>query len=89
MMRDYVKRQSSFQSAAYCFRRIRLVLRNIVHRKALAHLDRMTPYQLKDIGLTHEDLRRMGNLPLSVDLDWEVERLNLIASRRVSSTKNR
>jgi uncharacterized protein YjiS (DUF1127 family) len=81
-MRNYVGSQSKLRSETYYFRWFRLIVRNLRHRNMLLKLDRLTSQQLKDIGLTHKDLRYLGCLPLSVDLDWEAERLRLIAARR-------
>jgi Domain of unknown function (DUF1127) len=68
---------------------LRRVLQNLRRRQALLKLEQLAPYQLRDIGLTPEDLYHLGRLPLTADLEWERERLRLIASRRVSSTENK
>ena len=51
-------------------------------RHGIAVLERLDDFQLRDIGLTRGDLQRLKQLPLSVDLQWELERLRLLASRR-------
>jgi uncharacterized protein YjiS (DUF1127 family) len=88
-MRNYTLTQAKFRADTWIFGALRLVLHNLRRRKALLKLEQLAPYQLEDIGLTPEDLHYLGRLPLTSDIDWERERLKLIASRRVSSKENK
>lgn len=56
--------------------------RNWLARRSFARLAQLSDYQLRDIGLTHDEAVRLSRLPLSVDPGWEAERLRLLTSRR-------
>jgi uncharacterized protein YjiS (DUF1127 family) len=88
-MRSYTLREAKFRADTHYFSKLRLIIRNLRRRRELLKLERLSAYQLRDIGFTPADLRYLGSLPLTADIDWERERLNLIHSRRISSTGNR
>ena len=46
--------------------------------RRLASLD---DYLLRDIGLSREELATFQRMPLSVDMQWEADRLRLIAEK--------
>jgi uncharacterized protein YjiS (DUF1127 family) len=81
-MRDYVFKEARSRLSAHSFAGLRSLVRNWKARKKFAKLNLLDDHQLKDIGLTREQLRRVATLPLSVDPVWEAERLRLLASRQ-------
>jgi uncharacterized protein YjiS (DUF1127 family) len=81
-MRNFVFTQARARSGAYYLPKLRIILRNLKRRRGLLELQRLDAHQLRDIGLTPADLTYLGSLPLTPDLDWERERLRLLASRK-------
>ena len=50
-------------------------------RKTLTQLSRFSDYQLRDIGLTRQELSRLQHLPLDVDIAWDHERQALLRAK--------
>jgi uncharacterized protein YjiS (DUF1127 family) len=88
-MRNFVQNEVRLRSATRGFSWFRVIFRNVRQKRELLRLEGLSASQLRDVGLTGDDLSYLGRLPLGSDLDWEAERLRLIASRRISSTGNR
>jgi len=81
-MREYVANEARSRLSTFSFSTLRQLVRNWRSRKQLRKLHGLDDYQLKDIGLTRGQLRRLSGLPLSVDPIWEAERLRLVASHQ-------
>ena len=81
-MREYVAHEARSRLSAFSFSTLRQLVRNWRCRKQLRKLHGLDDHQLKDIGLTRGQLRRLSGLPLSVDPIWEAERLRLVASHQ-------
>ncbi len=81
-MREYVFNEARSRLSTFSFSTLRQLVRNWRCRKQLLKLHGLDDYQLKDIGLTRGQLRRLSGLPLSVDPIWEAERLRLVASHQ-------
>jgi uncharacterized protein YjiS (DUF1127 family) len=88
-MRDFALHESQFRAATHHFRWFRLVVKNLRRKSELLRLGHLTDHQLQDVGFSRDDLRYLDRLPLTSDLDWEKERLRLIASLRINSTGNK
>jgi uncharacterized protein YjiS (DUF1127 family) len=82
-MRNYVANEARSRSSSSSFANLLQLVRNWRCKRSFAKLHGLGDHQLKDIGLTHDQLTRISSLPLSVDPLWEADRLRLLASRRV------
>jgi uncharacterized protein YjiS (DUF1127 family) len=82
-MRNYVANEARSRSSSSSFANLLQLVRNWRSKRTFAKLHGMDDHQLRDIGLTRDQLTRISGLPLSVDPLWEADRLRLLASRRV------
>ncbi len=82
-MRNYVITEAQSRSNSSGFANLVQLVRNWRSKRVFAKLHLLGDHQLKDIGLTRDELSRIAALPLSVDPVWEADRLRLIASHRV------
>lgn len=80
-MRDYVLHQAQSRQAYGRLTPLVRVVKNWLNRRALHKLDKLDDFMLRDIGLTRDDLRMMRRQPLTIDAQWEADRLQLISSR--------
>lgn len=80
-MREYVLHQAQSRQAYGRLTTLVRVVKNWWTRRSLRKLESLDDYMLKDIGLTRDELRRLQRQPLSLDTQWEAERLRLISSR--------
>ena len=80
-MREYVLHQAQSRQAYGRLTMLVRVVKNWWTRRSLRKLESLDDYMLKDIGLTRDELRRLQRQPLSLDTQWEAERLRLISSR--------
>jgi uncharacterized protein YjiS (DUF1127 family) len=74
-MRDYVLTQSQSRQAYGMLTVVARVIRNWKHHRDLEKLLKLDDYLLRDMGLTRGVLLHLTTLPLTVDVDWERERL--------------
>ena len=81
-MREYIVHEARSRLSTFSFSTLRQLVRNWRCREQLRKLHGLDDYQLKDIGLTRGQLRRLSGLPLTVDPIWEAERLRLVASHQ-------
>ena len=78
-MRNYVINVARSRSSSSSFADLVQLVRNWRSRQTFAKLHLLADHQLKDIGLTREQLTRITKLTLSVDPVWEAARLRLDA----------
>ena len=81
-MRDYIFNEANSRQCYASFATPRQFLRNWRSRRNFAKLHLLDDGQLKDMGLTRENLRHIQGLPLSADPVWELDRVQLLASRK-------
>ena len=81
-MRNYVANEARSRLSSSSFANLVQLVRNWRSKRTFAKLHLLADHQLKDIGLTREQLNRISSLPLSVDPYWEADRLRLLASHR-------
>ncbi len=81
-MRDFIATMARQRSNRSILGLLWQRVRNWRMRRDLSVLERLDDVQLRDIGLKREDLQRLRHLPLSVDPQWELDRLRLLATRR-------
>jgi uncharacterized protein YjiS (DUF1127 family) len=74
-MRDYVLTQSQSRQAYGMLTVVARVIRNWKHHRDLEKLLKLDDYLLQDMGLTRGVLLHLTTLPLTIDVDWERERL--------------
>jgi uncharacterized protein YjiS (DUF1127 family) len=74
-MRDYVLSEAEARETLGFEALIRRVLRNWKAHRDLRQLLRLEDYLLADMGLTRALLLHLIDLPLTVDVDWERERV--------------
>jgi uncharacterized protein YjiS (DUF1127 family) len=84
-MRDYVYKESQFRARTFAWTSLRLVVRNWFARRTVRKLECLTDHELKDIGLSRDDLYFVMRLPLTADPIWEMERLRMLSARRIES----
>ena len=82
-MRNYVANEARSRLSSSSFANLVQLVRNWRSKRVFTKLYLLGDHQLKDIGLTREQLTRITSLPLSVDPYWEADRLRLLASHRV------
>ncbi len=80
-MREYVMHQASSRHGFGPLPTLVRVFKNWQARKSFRVLMTFDDNQLRDIGLTRNDLHKLMRLPLSADVQWESERLQLISRR--------
>jgi uncharacterized protein YjiS (DUF1127 family) len=74
-MRDYVLTQSQSRQAYGRLTVVARVIRNWKHHRDLEKLLKLDDYLLRDMGLTRDVVLHLTSLPLTVDVDWERERV--------------
>jgi len=87
-MRDYIHHESQIRSQTYAWP-VWQVVRNLINRRALRKLDRLTDYELRDIGLNRADLYYILRLPVTVDPIWEIDRIRMISAHDGAKTRAR
>jgi uncharacterized protein YjiS (DUF1127 family) len=74
-MRDYVLTQSQSRQAYGILSVVARLVRNWKHHRDLEKLLKLDDYLLRDMGLTRSVVLHLASLPLTVDVDWERERV--------------
>jgi uncharacterized protein YjiS (DUF1127 family) len=74
-MRDYVLTQSQSRQGFGCLTVVARMVRNWKHHRDLEKLLKLDDYLLRDMGLTRDVVLHLTSLPLTVDVDWERERV--------------
>ncbi len=74
-MRDYVLTQSQSRQAYGMLTVVARLVRNWKHHRDLEKLIKLDDYLLRDMGLTRGVVLHLAGLPLTVDVDWERERV--------------
>jgi uncharacterized protein YjiS (DUF1127 family) len=74
-MRDYILSQAQSRQDFGLVATAKRVVRNWKHHRALARLSKLDDYLLHDMGLTRNLVQHLLALPLTVDADWEQERV--------------
>ena len=74
-MRDYILSQAQSRQNFGLVATAQRVVRNWKHHCELAKLLKLEDYLLRDMGLSRLLVQHLLNLPLSVDVDWEQERV--------------
>jgi uncharacterized protein YjiS (DUF1127 family) len=80
-MRDFEINEANSRAA---FGRLTWIVRVVTNwrmRKDLKRLQKLSDYQLRDIGLSRTELHRLVCIPLHADRVWETERRELLESR--------
>ena len=80
-MREYVLHLARSRLAYGRLTRFVRMVKNWQARRDARVLLRMDDHQLRDIGLTRDDLDRLVRTPLSVDVNWENERRRMIGGK--------
>ncbi|MBL8790231.1 MAG: DUF1127 domain-containing protein [Rhizobiales bacterium] len=80
-MREYILDQSQSRLPYGTFSMLVRVVKNWRARRQLRQLASLDDYLLKDIGLSRGEISEMRRMPLTMDMQWEADRLRLIASR--------
>ncbi len=74
-MRDYVLTQAQSRQPYGRLTVLARMVRNWKHHRALEKLLNLEDYLLRDMGLTRGIVQHLLSLPLTVDVDWERERV--------------
>jgi uncharacterized protein YjiS (DUF1127 family) len=74
-MRDYILSQAQSRQDFGLVATAKRVVRNWKHHRELAGLLKLDDYLLRDMGLTRAIVLHLLSLPLTVDVDWEQERV--------------
>jgi uncharacterized protein YjiS (DUF1127 family) len=74
-MRDYILSQAQARQAIGLVATAKRTVRNWKHHRELEHLLKLDDHLLRDIGLTRALVLHLLALPLTVDVDWERERV--------------
>ncbi|MCA0434598.1 MAG: DUF1127 domain-containing protein [Proteobacteria bacterium] len=80
-MRDYILHEAQSRQAYGRLTMLVRVIKNWRERRSLRALYNMDDYLLRDIGLTRGEIDSMIRQPLTLDTQWEAERLRLISDR--------
>jgi uncharacterized protein YjiS (DUF1127 family) len=80
-MREYILEQAHCRQPYGRFTTLVRMVKNWRNRRQLRRLASLDDYLLKDIGLSREELNAMARHPLTLDVQWEADRLRLIAAR--------
>jgi uncharacterized protein YjiS (DUF1127 family) len=79
-MRDYVLNEAQALQTFGLAARLRRVIKNWKNHRALEKLLALDDHHLADMGLTRALVQHLVSLPLTVDVDWERERVLRIHS---------
>lgn len=74
-MREFVVWTANQRGTSGRWATLARLIRNWRHRRDLARLMAMDDHMLRDMGLSRDMLQHLRRLPLTVDHDWECERL--------------
>lgn len=74
-MRDYVLSQAQSRQDFGLVATAKRVVLNWKHHRELSRLLKLDDYLLRDMGLTRALVQHLEALPLTVDVDWEQERV--------------
>jgi uncharacterized protein YjiS (DUF1127 family) len=74
-MRDYTLSQAQSRETIGFLAAAKRVVRNWKHHRELARLLKFDDYLLHDMGLSRALVLHLLKLPLTVDVDWEQERV--------------
>jgi uncharacterized protein YjiS (DUF1127 family) len=74
-VRDYILTQAHSRQNFGVVETVKRMAQNWKHQRALVQLLKLDDYLLKDMGLTRPLVQHLLSLPLTVDVDWEKERL--------------
>ena len=80
-MREYILEQAQGRLPYGSFSMLVRVVKNWRARRQLRQLSSLDSYLLRDIGLSREEVDRLMRQPLTLDTQWEADRLRLIAER--------
>lgn len=80
-MREYILEQAHCRQPYGRLTTLVRMVKNWRNRRQLRRLASLDDYLLKDIGLSREELNAMARHPLTLDVQWEADRLRLIAAR--------
>jgi uncharacterized protein YjiS (DUF1127 family) len=78
IMRDYEINEAQSRQAYGRLTWVVRMIRNWRMRKDLKRLQGFSDYQLRDIGITRDQLHHLICLPLDTDMTWEAERSALM-----------
>jgi uncharacterized protein YjiS (DUF1127 family) len=74
-MRDYILSQAQSRQTFGLVATAKRIVRNWKHHRELEHLLKLDDHLLRDIGLTRALVLHLLALPLTIDVDWERERV--------------
>jgi uncharacterized protein YjiS (DUF1127 family) len=74
-MRDYILSQAQSRQTFGLVATAKRVIRNWKHHRELSRLLKLDDYLLRDMGMTRVLVLHLLALPLTVDVDWEQERV--------------
>jgi uncharacterized protein YjiS (DUF1127 family) len=74
-MRDYILSQAQSRQTFGLVATAKRVVRNWKHHRELTNLLKLDDYLLRDMGMTRVLVLHLLALPLTVDVDWEQERV--------------
>jgi uncharacterized protein YjiS (DUF1127 family) len=74
-MRDYVLSEAQSRQLLGLAPLMRRLLRNWKYQRDLNALLELDDYLIRDMGLTRALLLHLTTLPLTIDVDWERERV--------------
>jgi uncharacterized protein YjiS (DUF1127 family) len=74
-MRDYILSQAQSRQDFGLVAAAKRVVRNWKHHRDLSRLLKLDDYLLQDLGLTRSLVEHLAALPLTVDVDWEQQRV--------------
>ncbi len=80
-MREFCEHEASSRLAYGRWTWLMRLIGNWHMRSDLRKIQKLSDYQLRDIGLTREDLSFLLSRPLSSDICWEIERRQLLQGR--------
>jgi uncharacterized protein YjiS (DUF1127 family) len=83
-MRDYILSQAQSRQTHGLVATAKRVVRNWKHQRELKKLSKLDDYLLKDLGLTRGLVQHLLALPLTVDVDWEQERVLRVVSLQLT-----
>lgn len=80
-MREYILEQAQSRQPHGGLTMLVRMVKNWRARRQLRQLASLDDHLLRDVGLSREELRALARQPLTLDTQWEADRLRLIASR--------